>query len=160
MRAIIAVGLQRVQQRPFSCIDSAKTQTDTKLLKICKAQTLSAVSVSFSMSQCTKVDPNRHLRVSKKTVPTKVGVGFGCQFPRACAGKRTITDTSNKALSDIGIKCDLVYVRSHFCPACAGKRYLTDTLKSFKQSATSDKKKLIAESVRSLLHEPAQENAL
>ena len=132
MRGIIAVGLQRIWQRPFSCIGSAKNQTDTNVLKFCKEHTLSEVSVSLSMSWCGKMDLNRHLWVSKKTISTKVGAGFGSQFPRACAWKYTLTDTSNKASNHIGMKCRLVYVRSHFCWACAGKRYLTDTLKRFK----------------------------
>ena len=160
MSAIIALRLQRVQQIPFSCIGSAKRQTDTKLLKICKKQTLSEVSVSFSMSLCRKIGPTRHLRVSKKTVSTKVGVGFGSQIPRACAGKCTLTDTSNKASNDIGIKCGLVYVRSHFCRACAKKRYLTDTRKSFKNYTIRSFVLIVAHGVRFMFHEPVQENGL
>ena len=66
MKTIIALGLQRVQQRPFSCIGLTKTQTDTKLLKIYKKQALSEVSVSFSMSLWRKIEPNRHLRGAQK----------------------------------------------------------------------------------------------
>ena len=101
------------------------------------------------MSWCGKMDPNRHLRVSKKTISMKVGVGCGSQFSRACAGKCTLTDTFKRPSNDIGIKCNLVYVRSHFYRASAGKRYLTDTSKRFKQCAIGNENKLNAESVRS-----------
>ena len=66
MRAITALRLQRVQQRHFSCTGSAKTETDTKLLKIYRKQALSEVSVSFSMSLWRKIEPNRHLRGAQK----------------------------------------------------------------------------------------------
>ena len=56
MKASIVWRLQRVYQGHFSCTDSAKRQTDTKLLKICKSQTLSEVSVSFSMTLCVKMN--------------------------------------------------------------------------------------------------------
>ena len=111
MKASIVWRLQRVYQGHFSCTDSAKRQTDTKLLKICKNQTLSEVSVSFSMRLCRKKDPNRHIRGFEKYSLTKAGVGLDSQNPRACAGKWTLTDTLGKASKDIGIKCGLVYVR-------------------------------------------------
>ena len=85
MRAITALRLQSVYQGHFSCTGAAKRQTDTKLLKIYKNQAMLEMSVSFSMSLWRKTEPNRHLRVGKKTVSTKVGAGFGSPFPRACA---------------------------------------------------------------------------
>ena len=94
MRAITALRLQRVSQGHFSCTGSAKRQTDTKLLKIYKNQTLSEASVSFSMRLCRKKDPNRHIRGAEKYSLTKAGVGLDSQNPRACAGKWTLTDTS------------------------------------------------------------------
>ena len=56
MKASIVWRLQRGYQGHFSCTDSAKRQTDTKLLKICKSQALSEVSVSFSMTLCVKMN--------------------------------------------------------------------------------------------------------
>ena len=56
MKASIVWRRQRVYQGHFSYTDSAQRQTDTKLLKICKSQTLSEVSVSFSMTLCVKMN--------------------------------------------------------------------------------------------------------
>ena len=97
MRAKIVLRLQRVSQGRFSCTGSAKRETDTKLLKICEIQTLSEVSVSFSMCLCRKKDPNRFLRWREKTISTKADVGFDSQISRACAGKWTLTDTFRQA---------------------------------------------------------------